>query len=65
LARNLANPCLGREPKVTMTMKSDDQTHLVDKILIKCVPSNLSGRLIYGSFGWGYVLETHPKEVET
>jgi len=45
-------------------MKSDDQTHLVDKISIKCVPSNLLGRLIYGSFGWGSVLETHPKEVE-
>jgi hypothetical protein len=29
------------------------------------VPSNLSSRLIYGSFGWGCVLETHPKEVET
>jgi hypothetical protein len=28
------------------------------------VPSNLSGRLISDSFGWGCVVETHPKEVE-
>jgi len=28
------------------------------------VPSNLLGRLIRGSFGWGCVPETHPKEVE-
>jgi hypothetical protein len=28
------------------------------------VLSNLASRLIYGSFGWGCVAETHPKEVE-
>ncbi len=30
----------------------------------KRVPSNLSSRLIHGSFGWGYVIKTHPKEVD-
>jgi hypothetical protein len=25
------------------------------------VPSNLLGRLIHGSCGWGYVADTHPK----
>jgi hypothetical protein len=29
------------------------------------VPSNLSNKLIYGSFGWGYFAEMHPKEVKT
>ncbi len=29
------------------------------------VPSNLSSRLIHGSFGWGCVAKTHPKEIET
>ncbi len=29
------------------------------------VPSNLLGRLIHGYFGWGCVIEIHPKEVET
>jgi hypothetical protein len=24
-------------------------------------PSNLSGKLIRGSFGWGWVMEMHPK----
>ncbi len=28
------------------------------------VPSNLLGRLIHGSCGWGYLVDTHPKEVE-
>jgi hypothetical protein len=28
------------------------------------VPSNLLGRLICGSFGWGCVAKTHPKEVK-
>jgi hypothetical protein len=27
-------------------------------------PSNLSGRLICGSFGWHYVPKMHSKEVE-
>jgi hypothetical protein len=30
----------------------------------ECVPSNLSYRLKFGSFGWGCVVEMHPKEVE-
>jgi hypothetical protein len=47
-----------------MTMKSDDQMHLVEKTLIECVPSNLLGRLICGSFGWGCVAKIHPKEVK-
>jgi hypothetical protein len=28
------------------------------------VPSNLSGRLIRGSFGWDCVVKMHPKKVE-
>jgi hypothetical protein len=28
------------------------------------VPLNLLTKLISGSFGWGYVVETHPKEVK-
>jgi hypothetical protein len=48
-----------------MTMKLDDQMHLVEETLIECVPSNLSSRLVRGSFGWGCVLEMHPKEVKT
>jgi hypothetical protein len=48
-----------------MRMKLYDQTHLVDKTLhFKCVSSNLLGRLIYGSFGYGCVVKMHPKEVE-
>jgi hypothetical protein len=30
----------------------------------KCVPSNLLDRLICDSFGWGCVVEMHPKEIE-
>jgi hypothetical protein len=30
----------------------------------ECVPSNLSDRLIYGSFGWGCVMKMHPKKVK-
>jgi hypothetical protein len=30
----------------------------------ECVPSNLSGRLICDFFGWGYVCETHPKDIK-
>jgi hypothetical protein len=30
----------------------------------KRVPSNLSSKLIHGSFGWGCVAKRHPKEVE-
>ncbi len=28
------------------------------------VPSNLSSKLIHGSFGWGFVAKTHHKEIE-
>jgi len=43
-------------------MKSDDQMHLVEKPQnFECVPSNLLGRLIQGSFGWGFVAKMHPK----
>ncbi len=31
----------------------------------ECVPSNLFGKLLCGSFGWGCVVKTHPKEVKT
>jgi hypothetical protein len=47
---------------ILMTMKSDDQTHLVDKILIECMPSNLSSRLICGSFGWVMFPKRIPKK---
>jgi hypothetical protein len=30
----------------------------------ECVPSNLLGRLIRGSFGWSFVVETIPKRLE-
>jgi hypothetical protein len=48
-----------------MRMKSDDQMHVVDKTSnFEHVPSNLSGRLIHGSFGWGCVVEMHLKKLE-
>ncbi len=48
-----------------MRMKLDDQMHLIDDIwYFEHVPSNLSSRLICGSFGWRCVLKTHPEKVE-
>jgi hypothetical protein len=48
-----------------MKMKLNDQMHLVDKPRnFEHVPSNLLGKLIRGSFGWGFVAKMHPKKVE-
>jgi hypothetical protein len=50
---------------ILMRMKSNDQrTRLTKPQNFECVPSNLLGRLIHDSFGWGCVVEMHPKEVE-
>ncbi len=49
-----------------MKMKSNDQrTWLIKPQNFEHVPSKLLGKLIHGSFGWGYIIKTHPKKVET